>query len=215
LYESDESLLRTALASGHPWLEGITYERLWSEGYVRLNHPRDWRPYAEGGFPTPSGKAALWSSDLARQGLDPLPAEGEIRQAGGSALQLITGKTLHFLNSSYARMERHCRREGRLFVELHPQDARVRGVHAGDLVRVANGQGSLTAECRVSERVRPGVAWMPFGGNLDAQGQACSANTLTPEEPTDWGGGSGFYDAFVEVSACLRDAAAPATTPAG
>jgi hypothetical protein len=22
---------------------------------------------------------------------------------------------------------------------------------------------------------------------------------LTPEEPTDWGGGSGFYDAFVEV----------------
>jgi hypothetical protein len=26
---------------------------------------------------------------------------------------------------------------------------------------------------------------------------------LTPEEPTDWGGGSGLYDAFVEVGACL------------
>jgi hypothetical protein len=25
-------------------------------------------------------------------------------------------------------------------------------------------------------------------------------NVLTPEEPTDWGGGSGFYDAFVEVA---------------
>jgi hypothetical protein len=23
---------------------------------------------------------------------------------------------------------------------------------------------------------------------------------LTAEEPTDWGGGSGFYDAFVEVA---------------
>jgi len=26
-------------------------------------------------------------------------------------------------------------------------------------------------------------------------------NVLTAEEPTDWGGGSGLYDAFVEVSA--------------
>ena len=24
-------------------------------------------------------------------------------------------------------------------------------------------------------------------------------NVLTPEEPTDWAGGSGFYDAFVDV----------------
>ena len=27
-----------------------------------------------------------------------------------------------------------------------------------------------------------------------------SVNVLTAEEPTDWGGGSGLYDAFVEVS---------------
>ena len=30
-------------------------------------------------------------------------------------------------------------------------------------------------------------------------GQRLSVNVLTPEEPTDWGGGSGLYDAFVEV----------------
>jgi hypothetical protein len=51
----------------------------------------------------------------------------------------------------------------------------------------------------VSERVRPGVAWMPFGGFTDAAGKRVSVNVLTPEEPTDWGGGSGLYDAFVEV----------------
>src|SRR5262247_1245503 len=39
LFESDESMVRAALASGHPWLEGITYERLWEEGYARLNCP--------------------------------------------------------------------------------------------------------------------------------------------------------------------------------
>jgi hypothetical protein len=41
---------------------------------------------------------------------------------------------------------------------------------------------------------------MPFGGLTDASGTRQSVNVLTPEEPTDWGGGSGFYDAFVEVA---------------
>ena len=33
----------------------------------------------------------------------------------------------------------------------------------------------------------------------DAGGKRLSVNVLTAEEPTDWGGGSGLYDAFVEV----------------
>ena len=61
LFESDESMLRAALGSGHPWLDGITYERLWTEGYVRLSCPEDWRPFADGGFATASGKAELYS----------------------------------------------------------------------------------------------------------------------------------------------------------
>jgi len=48
--------------------------------------------------------------------------------------------------------------------------------------------------------VRPGVAWMPFGGFVDAGGTRRGVNVLTAEEPTDWGGGSGLYDAFVEVA---------------
>ena len=62
--------------------------------------------------------------------------------------------------------------------------------------------GEVRAVCRVSDRVRPGVAWMPFGGIADAGGALASVNALTREEPTDWGGGSGLYDAFVEVTPC-------------
>jgi anaerobic selenocysteine-containing dehydrogenase len=199
LYDSDETLLRTALNSDHPWLQGITFERLWEDGYARFQHDRDWRPFASGGFPTRSGKAELWSDAMQEQGLDPLPGSGEIRKAKDDELQLISGKTLHFLNSSYAHIDHHRRREGRLFIELNPNDATHRGLQHGDLVQVHNHQGQLTAECRVSDRVRPGVGWMPFGGFGDASGAACSVNVLTPEEPTDWGGGSGFYDAFVNV----------------
>jgi anaerobic selenocysteine-containing dehydrogenase len=115
-------------------------------------------------------------------------------------LQLITGKTLHFLNSGYSHIERHRRREGELFIELHPDDAVRRGLTAGDPVRVFNARGDVRARCEVSERVRPGVAWMPFGGLTDASGARQSVNVLTAEEHTDWGGGSGLYDAFVEVA---------------
>jgi anaerobic selenocysteine-containing dehydrogenase len=197
LFESDESMLRGALASGHPWLEGISYERLWEEGYARLNCPEDWRPFANGGFPTATGKAELYSEALRAAGHDPLPSAGEIRSNGG--LQLITGKQLHFLNSGYNNQDRHRRRAGELFVEIHPADAERRGVCAGTYVHVRNERGDVRALCRVSDRVRPGIAWMPFGGFMDAGGARHSVNLLTGEEPTDWGGGSGLYDAFVEV----------------
>ena len=199
LFESDESMLRGALASGHPWLEGISYERLWTEGYARLAKPEDWRPFAEGHFPTPSGKAELFSSALEARGLDPLPSPGDI--ATGQGLQLISGKTLHFLNSGYGHMERHRRRAGDLYIELHPVDAGRRRLNDGDPVRVSGHGGNVRAICRVSDRLRPGVAWMPFGGLHDAAGARQSVNLLTAEEPTDWGGGSGLYDAFVEVAA--------------
>src|SRR5215813_6290229 len=179
LFESDESMLRAALASGHPWLDGITYERLWEQGYARLNCPEDWRPFANGGFPTRSGKAELYSEPLREAGHDPLPSPGEMRSSGG--LQLITGKQLHFLNSGYSNQDRHRRRAGELFVEIHPEDARPRGIANGDYVSVRNGSASLRALCRVSDRVRPGVAWMPFGGFTDAAGERVSVNVLTAE----------------------------------
>jgi len=198
LFESDESMLRAALASGHPWLDGITFERLWEEGHARLNRPEGWRPFATGGFPTRSGKAELYSETLRDAGHDPLPWAGDIPSNGG--LQLITGKQLHFLNSGYANMERHRRRAGELFIEVHTDDARERGVADGDAVIVRSETGEVSAICRVSERVRHGVAWMPFGGLTDAAGERRSVNALTAEEPTDWGGGSGLYSNFVEVT---------------
>jgi anaerobic selenocysteine-containing dehydrogenase len=97
-------------------------------------------------------------------------------------------------------MDRQRRRAGDLFVQIHPQDASARAVATGDNVRVWNGRGEVRAVCSVTDRVRPGVVWMPFGGYQDASGMRRSVNVLTGEEPTDWGGGSGLYDAFVEIA---------------
>jgi anaerobic selenocysteine-containing dehydrogenase len=42
LADSDEQVARDLLASGHPWLEGITYERLLRDGWARLAVPAGW-----------------------------------------------------------------------------------------------------------------------------------------------------------------------------
>ena len=70
LFPDDAELIRTALDGG-PALEGITPDRLRLEGSVRLNIPEDYRPFADGRFPTPSGKCELYSERMARDGLDP------------------------------------------------------------------------------------------------------------------------------------------------
>lgn len=199
LFETDETLLRTALRTSHPMMSGITYETLLEHGYQHLNHPEDWRPFAEGGFPTASGRAELFSERLLREGHEALPSPGEIRRAGAGQLQLISGKTLHYLNTGYSHMERHRGREGRLRIEINEEDARRRGLSDGERVRVFNERGEIIALCAISESVRPGVASIPFGGVVDEAGVRRHINCLTPEEATDWGGGSGFYDTFVDV----------------
>ena len=52
-------MIRTLLDSPHPFLKGITLERLDREHSVRLNVAEDgapFLPFAEGGFGTPDGK---------------------------------------------------------------------------------------------------------------------------------------------------------------
>ena len=53
--------------------ETVTWEALLEKGFVRLNLPQPYLPFAEGNFPTPSGKCEFYSERMAQDGYDPLP----------------------------------------------------------------------------------------------------------------------------------------------
>jgi anaerobic selenocysteine-containing dehydrogenase len=206
--DSDEDLIRQALASNHPYLQGITFERLLEEGWVPLNVPETWRPFANGGFPTPSGKCEFYSASLASRGIDPLPVyvPAEESPAGDSGLatryplRLITSKSaLHFLNSSYANLPRHLQAEREPLLEMHPDDAASRGIEDHDLARIFNDRGTVQMRVQVGNRIRPGVVAMPSGWWASLNSGESSANALTADELTDWGGGGSFHDTLVEV----------------
>lgn len=206
LKESDEELIRHVLSSGHPYLHGITYERLREDGWAPLTLPDPWMPLADGGYATASGKCELYSQPLADRGLDPLPYHrpGSDAAAAGAGLplRLLTPKSwLRVLNSSYADTPRHLRADGEPFVDIHPVDASARAIADGQTVRVQSRFGALTLRARVGDRVRSGVVAIPSGGWASLSAEGRSANVLTGEGLTLWSGGAAFHDTFVEVVA--------------
>ena len=73
-YEDDETVLRNFVeAQRHPLYAPVTWAALLEKGFVRLNLPQPYLPFAEGNFPTPSGKCEFYSERMARDGYDPLP----------------------------------------------------------------------------------------------------------------------------------------------
>jgi anaerobic selenocysteine-containing dehydrogenase len=204
LHESDEELIRYALASGHAYLDGITFERLAAEGWAPLNLPEPWMPLAEGGYPTPSGKCEFYSQRLADRGLDPLPyhrPQTTDRDGTRFPLLLLTSRSaIHFLNSSYANLPRHLRAEGQPYVDLHEADAQARAIGDGDRVRVESRHGVLELSARVGDRVRPGVVSVPGGWWASLSPGGRSANALTSDGLSLWSGGGDFSDTYVEVS---------------
>ncbi|MBY0461331.1 MAG: molybdopterin-dependent oxidoreductase, partial [Gemmataceae bacterium] len=163
--ESDEELAARSLRGPHAEaLEGITLDAT-KAGPVRLNLPANWAPFAEGQFPTPSGKCELYSEREARAGRDPLPhyvpphEDPQTRPdlAAQYPLQLLTPPAPQFLNSTFVNVDTLRRGAGERTLEIHPDDAAARGISNGQMVRVFNGRGRFKARAVVGQSVKPGV----------------------------------------------------------
>ena len=205
--DSDEEVCRQAVRSNAARMRGIEWDTLKERGWQRLAVPEVFAPFAEGGFPTPSGKCELYSETAAKLGLDPLPAYTPPREnvlsspglARRYPLAFISPPCRHFLNSSFANLPFARTPEGEPRLDIHPDDARARGIADGVHVRVFNDRGSYTLKAAVSDRARPGVVVAPsvWWKKLSPDGR--NANELTSQTLADMGGAATFYDCLVEV----------------
>ena len=66
---------------------GKSWETLKQSGWQKLDVPERFAPFAQGGFPTPSGKCEFRSAWLEKQGIDPLPFYNPPAEAGDAALE--------------------------------------------------------------------------------------------------------------------------------
>ena len=202
LFDDDITVLRAALPT-------IDVDQLRSTGWVKVPYPADGRPWADGGFPTASGKVELRSDSLATLGHPALPTytpASEWAATNRFPFMLMTPKQHgRFLNSSYSHLPKHGPLEGNPTLELHPDDAAALQLVEGRCVRVWNDRGSVEVPVRLSQRVRPGVVSIPWGWWSSqhaphAGGTGQVANSLTNDAQTDWGGGVAYYDTMVALT---------------
>jgi anaerobic selenocysteine-containing dehydrogenase len=190
-------------------MRGVTLDALLEHGWARLDLPRPYAPFAEGNFPTPSGKCELYSERLRELGLDPLPTYLPPRELPETApelaakypLVLISSPAHQFLNSTFVNVTSLRRQAREPECLLHPADAERRGIGEGMRVVVHNDRGAFVATARVSEGIREGVAWAPSIWWAKLAPDRRNANDTTSQGETDLGGGPVFYDNLVEVSA--------------
>lgn len=198
--DSDETLAQTALG------EGWDFRSVRKHGWKRIGPAQDLPRFANGGFDTPSGKVELFSASARAWGVDALPdyiAPNEDTRGDLAArypLAMISPPARHFLNSSFVNVHSLRAAEGEPWLDVHPDDARRRGIADGGYVRVYNGRGSLQLRARVTDRARSGVvvALSVWWKKLARDGK--NANELTSSDTlTDMGRAPTFYDCLVEV----------------
>jgi len=240
--QSDEAILREFVESQqHPDLATVTWETLLERGFVRLNLPQPYLPFAEGNFPTPSGKCEFYSERMARDGYDPLPAytpplsetseqrletrdwrlevgdRNDERTSHQSpvinhqSLTCISPPAHSFLNSTFVNVERFQTREQQPLVWIHPGDAAARHIEDGGLVRVHNPLGSVTLAARVTTDIMPGTVLAPGIWWSKLSGDGRNINQITPQDEADMGAGACFYDVRVWVEPV--DSAQPTASP--
>jgi anaerobic selenocysteine-containing dehydrogenase len=205
--DSEDEMIRTLLNSGHPFLQGITLERLEREHFVRLNVAPDSEPYlpfAQGEFGTPSGKCEFGAETLDYQ--PPIESRlGAPDLRSRFPLELVSAKSHDSMNSTFGNERWAQGQTSTLF--LHGDDARARGIEHGDRVRVFNQRGSCTfvagvngaaGQCTVRQGVvlAPSVRWNKLAPDHR------NVNALTSDRLTDIGGGPTFYSCLVDVEKC-------------
>jgi anaerobic selenocysteine-containing dehydrogenase len=205
LYDCDETIASQILGTGHASLDGITLNELKQRGWMRLNYPDPFVPFAKG-FPSASGKLEFVSDRMAQAGLDPvagyIPSHETSRQdplLHDYPLALVTPANHYFLNSIFANVQKQQQRTGVPTLLIHPDDAAPRKIAAGDEVRVANSRGAFFAVADVSDRIRRGVVASTKGRWPGSSKAGSTVNATVNTRDADMGNGAVYHDNRVKV----------------
>ncbi len=192
VYWSVDELMAELLNTNHPYLAGITPQRLKEQGSIRLNLPSPFLPYADGA-PTPSSKVKFAPVPKYQEATAQLNEEYPLR--------LITPPAHHFLNSTYGMLANLNKAEGtEPHMLVHPSDALKAGLQNGEYAVFASEIGQTKRRIKLSEEAQCGVVVLEgtWWGLQAADSE--SINVLTAETLTDLGGGSTFHNTRVSMT---------------
>ncbi|MEQ1892076.1 MAG: molybdopterin dinucleotide binding domain-containing protein, partial [Planctomycetota bacterium] len=146
-------------------------------------------------FPrTPNARIQLVPAELERAG------EGELYRYRPLTderhpLTLISPATEKLISSSLGELLL-----GEQPLAVHPDDARARGIAAGDTVRIWNELGEVVTRATLDGGLRPGVVALHKGLWSHHTHNGATSNALIPDTLTDRADGACYNDARVELA---------------
>ncbi len=194
---SDAQLMDEALDPADPRLGGVRPSQLPTDRALAMTVDGEDAVLFRNVFPkTPSGKVELLSGYLGDKFGQPLP--GYRPYESPFPLLLISPASDRRITSTFGASRSS---GGPPPLEMHPEDARARGLADGTTVKVWNDLGEVHLPLRVTDVVPAGVVatWKGTWLRTSDNGQTVSA--LVPGHHADLSGGACFNDTRVEVAA--------------
>ena len=197
LFEDDAAVLDRVLEQvGYPG----SFDDLRRDGVFWLNGEEPVIAFADGRFPTPSGRIEVASTRAASQGLPRCPVPDADAPPAQGRFRLLSPASMWRLNDSYANDSRLARRSGAAELILNPDDAAVLGITTGAELCVANAAGALVLTARVSDEVPRGSVLSYKGRWPSREADDASINLLYDGAASDMGESSAVHGVEVSLS---------------
>jgi anaerobic selenocysteine-containing dehydrogenase len=194
---SDAELMDEAVDASDARLAGVRPSGLPVEGALAMGVNGDEAILFKNVFPkTPSGKVELASSYLEQKYGARLPDYRPFTSR--YPLILISPASDKRITSTFGGLEPSTATPS---LEMHPDDARTRGLSDGVRVRVWNDLGEVRLPLRITDAVRPGVVSSLKGAWLRTSDNGQTVSALCPTHHADISEGACYNDTRVEVEA--------------
>ena len=171
---------------------GITVEMLRKNPKGIVFKETEYEKYKKNGFDTRSGKAEIYSEIFKEHGYPPIPDFEQNEEKNISfyherenfPLVGISGaRSINFVHSQFRNIPYLMKRESEPFIDIHPEDAKIRAISDGDTVRIETPNGQIKMKAKISDVVHSGLVRIAWGWgefSLDY-----NINRLTNDEERD------------------------------
>jgi anaerobic selenocysteine-containing dehydrogenase len=194
---SDAELMDEAMDPADPRLGGARPSRLPTDRALAMTWGGEEAVLFLNVFPkTPSGKVELTSGYLAERYGQLLPEYRPYETP--YPLLLVSPASDTRITSTFGGLPKSASVPP---LDMHPEDARARGLSSGAAVRVWNDLGEVHLPLRITDAVRPGVVSTLKGAWLRTSDNGQTVSALVPAHHADLAGGACFNDTRVEVAA--------------
>ncbi|WP_302389618.1 molybdopterin-containing oxidoreductase family protein [Eggerthella sinensis] len=155
---------------------GVSFDELKEKGIVDVTSKKF--EYGVPAFKTPTEKYQFTSEKAGAAGLNPVIGYVErLVMPQGDELHFIGGKQAihsHTMTQNIEALNAISREYNLERVWMSSKDAADRGIADGDLVEVASSEHTGQVRCKVTERLKPGVLYLPthYGGSSPYQSRA-------------------------------------------